>query len=155
MLENTYPNQICSIARALEVVGERWTLLILRDAVLGATRFDQFQTSLGVATNVLSTRLERLCAEGLLERRRYQQRPERHEYLLTEKGRALAPALITLMKWGDHYYPTPSGPPRLTLHAGCGGQVDEHLLCRRCGERAEFSDLDVTPGPGLRSRSRP
>ncbi len=84
MLKSTYPNQACSIARSLEVVGERWTLLILRDALLGLRRFDEFQQSLGVATNVLSKRLERLCAEGLLERRVYQERPLRHEYVLTE-----------------------------------------------------------------------
>src|SRR5215218_10310435 len=106
MLHNAYPDQVCSIARALEVVGERWTLLILRDLALGSTRFDQLQESLGIATNVLSSRLERLGAEELVERRRYQERPERHEYLLTEKGRALTPALIALMKWGDRYYAT-------------------------------------------------
>jgi DNA-binding HxlR family transcriptional regulator len=152
MLQNTYPGQVCSIARALEVVGERWTLLILRDAVLGSTRFDQFQDSLGIASNVLAARLERLCDEGLMERRLYQSRPERHDYVLTAKGQALAPALIMLMKWGDAYYPTESGPPRLTLHRGCGGKVDGRLRCGRCRSRVEFSELEVVPGPGLRGR---
>src|SRR5919107_38303 len=87
MLQRDYPGQVCSIARALEVVGERWTLLILRDAILGATRFEQFQESLGVASNVLPSRLARLVEEELLERRRYQERPPRHEYRLTDKGR--------------------------------------------------------------------
>lgn len=151
MLESTYPDQICSIARSLEVVGERWTLLILRDAVFGLRRFEQFQESLGVASNILSKRLERLCKEGLLERRVYQKRPKRHEYVLTEKGRQIGPALIMFMKWGDRHYPTAGGPPRLTLHDGCGGQVDERLRCQRCRERVDFGDLDVVPGPGLRA----
>ena len=116
------PEQVCSIARALEVVGERWTLLILRDARLGLRRFDEFQESLGIASNVLASRLKLLSDEGVLERRPDPERPGRPEYVLTDKGRALGPALITLMNWGDRYYPTPSGPPRLTMHAGCGGR---------------------------------
>lgn len=151
MLHRTYPDQICSIARSLEVVGERWTLLILRDALLGLTRFDEFRDNLGVASNVLTARLEHLCAEGLLERHAYQERPVRHEYLLTEKGREVGPALLMLMKWGDRYYPTKDGPPRLTVHRGCGGNVDERLRCGRCGRRVGFEDLQVEPGPGLQS----
>src|SRR3712207_5525704 len=119
MLQRTYPGQVCSVARSLEVVGERWTLLILRDALLGLRRFDEFQASLGVASNVLSKRLERRCEEGLLERRVYQERPLRHEYVLTDKGREVAPAVIMLMKWGDRYYAGDEGPPRLTIHRGC------------------------------------
>ncbi len=86
-----------------EVVGERWTLLVLRDALFGLRRFDEFRPSLGITSNVLADRLDRLCTEGLLERRTYQTRPERHEYLLTGKGRDLAPALLMIMKWGDRY----------------------------------------------------
>ncbi len=149
MLKSTYPDQVCSIARSLEVVGERWTLLIVRDALLGLRRFDEFQASLGVASNVLSKRLERLCAEGLLERRVYQERPLRHEYLLTEKGRALGPAVIMLMKWGDRYYAGEQGPPRLTIHRGCGGEVDDRLRCARCGELVQFSELVVENGTTL------
>src|SRR5215204_3268371 len=99
MLHNTYEGQTCSVARALELVGERWTLLVLRDAFLGVRRFDDFQRSLGVARNVLQTRLERLVEEDLLERRLYQERPARYEYRLTEKGLDLWPALVALMKW--------------------------------------------------------
>ncbi len=149
MLRRTYEDQQCSLARALEIVGERWTLLILRDALLGLRRFDEFQASLGVATNVLSKRLERLCEEGLLERRVYRERPRRHEYVLTEKGRAIGPAVIMLMKWGDRYYAGEAGPPRLTTHRGCGGEVDHRLRCARCGELVEFSELAVEPGPAL------
>jgi DNA-binding HxlR family transcriptional regulator len=149
MLRRTYPGQVCSVARALEVVGERWTLLIMRDALLGTQRFDEFQRSLGVAPNILSKRLERLCEEGLLERRPYAEHPPRHEYVLTDKGRDLGPVVIMLMKWGDSYYSGPAGPPRLTLHRECGGQVDERLRCERCGDRVEVPDLEIAPGPGL------
>jgi len=121
MLQRAYPDQVCSIARSLEVVGERWTLLILRDAVLGLERFEDFQESLGIASNVLTNRLKLLCDEDVLERVRDEQRPGRPKYVLTAKGRELAPALIMLMKWGDRHYPTPHGPPRLTRHAGCVG----------------------------------
>jgi DNA-binding HxlR family transcriptional regulator len=153
MLERTYPTQTCSIARTLEVVGERWSLLVLRDALFGRRRFDEFRESLGIASNVLAARLERLCSEGLLERRAYQARPERHEYLLTDKGRDLAPALLMMMKWGDRYYPNPGGPPRVTVHAGdCGGELDDQLTCRRCGRVVGFGGVEIKPGPGLAGR---
>ena len=110
MLPRTYENQNCSIARTLEVVGERWTALILRDAVRGTRRFEDFQASLGIARNILSARLARLCEEGILERRRYQERPARDEYHLTAKGRDLEPVLLGLLRWGDRYA-APDGPP--------------------------------------------
>lgn len=150
MLQRDYPGQVCSIARSLEVVGERWTLLILRDAVLGIERFEEFQESLGIASNTLSSRLRRLCEEHVLERVADPQRPGRAKYVLTDKGRELAPALILLMKWGDRHYPEPGGPPRLTLHAGCGGAVGADLHCGRCGERVGAGELELPPGPGAR-----
>jgi DNA-binding HxlR family transcriptional regulator len=150
MLQRTYPNQTCSIARTLEVVGERWSLLVLRDALFGRRRFDEFRSSLGIASNVLATRLERLCREGLLARRVYQIRPQRHEYLLTDKGRDLAPALLMMMKWGDRYYPNPGGPPRVAVHRGdCGGPVDDQLTCQQCGQVVGFRGVEIEPGPGL------
>ena len=103
MLPSDYEGQNCSIARALEVVGERWTLLIIRDALLGLHRFDQFHESLGIARNVLTRRLNRLVEEGILERVRYSERPERYEYRLTIKGRDLAVTLAGLRQWGDTY----------------------------------------------------
>lgn len=103
MLRNDYEGQNCSIARALEIVGERWTLLIVRDAFLGRRRFDEFQESLGISRNVLTERLGRLVAEGILDRVRYQERPERFEYRLTDKGRDLHLALTALRQWGDKY----------------------------------------------------
>src|SRR3982074_152609 len=103
MLKRDYEGQNCSIARALEVVGERWTLLIVRDAFLGLRRFEQFQESLGIARNVLTERLNRLVDEGILERVRYSERPERYEYRLTQQGRDLNIALAGLRQWGDKY----------------------------------------------------
>ena len=112
MLKRDYEGQNCSIARALEVVGERWTLLIVRDAFLGLSRFEQFQESLGIARNVLTERLNRLVEEGILERVRYSERPERFEYRLTRKGRDLQIALTGLVQWGDKYLS--DKPPRIT-----------------------------------------
>ena len=149
MLQRSYPDQVCSIARALEVVGERWTLLILRDAVLGLQRFEEFHDSLGIASNVLTARLKLLCEHGLMERVPDEERRGRPRYVLTDKGREIAPALVILMKWGDRHYPTPGGPPRLTMHAGCGGVVGADLRCDRCGEHPEFGELELRPGRGL------
>ena len=149
MLQRAYPEQVCSIARSLEIVGERWTLLILRDAVLGIERFEEFQDSLGIASNVLTNRLKLLCDEGVLARTPDERRPGRPKYTLTDKGHELAPVLIMLMKWGDRHYPTPGGPPRLTIHAGCGGEVGDGFSCERCGERVAREDLELRPGPGL------
>lgn len=148
MLQRDYPDQVCSIARSLEVIGERWTLLILREAVLGTERFEQFQERLGIASNVLTNRLKVLCDEGVLERLADEQRPGRPRYALTDKGRELAPVLLVLMKWGDRHYPTPGGPPRLTLHAGCGGNVGADFRCDRCGRHVRGSQIEFLPGPG-------
>jgi len=148
MLPRTYDDQNCSVARALEVLGDRWTLLVIRDAFLGVHRFDDFQRDLGIARNVLSDRLARLVDEGLLERRRYQERPERFEYRLTEKGVDLWPTVITLMKWGDRYYAPPEGPPRVVRHRECGGEVTDRLTCERCGEALTARQVTSEPGPG-------
>jgi DNA-binding HxlR family transcriptional regulator len=150
MLQRDYPDQVCSVARSLEVIGERWTLLILRDAVMGMERFEEFQQSLGVASNVLTNRLKLLCDEQVLERVSDPERPGRPKYVLTEKGRQLAPALLVLMKWGDRYYPAPGGPPRLTLHVGCGGNIGADFRCDRCGKPFEPGDIEFQPGPGAR-----
>ena len=148
VLQRDYPNQVCSIARSLEVVGERWTMLILRDALLGIERFEDFQESLGIASNVLTNRLKRLTEEGVLERVPDPERPGRPKYVLSPKGYELGPALILLMKWGDRHYPTPGGPPRLTLHSGCGGSVGSDFICERCGKRVAAGEFDLPLGPG-------
>ena len=111
MLRRDYDGQNCSIARALEIVGERWTLLIIRDCFLGLRRFEELQQSLGIARNVLTDRLNRLVEEGILERVRYSERPERYEYRLTDKGRELNIALAGLRQWGDKHLS--AKPPRL------------------------------------------
>lgn len=150
MLGRTYDDQVCSIARTLEVLGERWTLLIVRDVLLGLRRFDDFQRSLGVARNVLTDRLGRLVEAGVLERVPYQQHPPRYEYQLTAMGRELAVPVIGLMHWGDRHLAGAAGPPRLTRHHDCGGALHAELVCDRCGRPVAAQDVDVLPGPGLR-----
>ena len=151
MLQRDYPDQVCSIARSLEVIGERWTVLILRDALLGLTRFEEFQESLGIASNVLTNRLRRLGDENVLERVPDPDRPGRPKYVLTDKGYELGPAMLMLMKWGDRHYPAPGGPPRLTLHVACGGSFGADLVCDRCGKLARPAEVDLPLGPGLLS----
>ena len=128
MLKRDYEGQNCSIARTLELVGERWSLLIIRDAFRGLRRFDQFQVSLGIATNVLSSRLESLVEAGILERVRYQQRPDRYEYFLTGMGRDLRVPLLAIMDWGDRHL-APAGPPVILNHDDCGGRLAAQLVC--------------------------
>jgi DNA-binding HxlR family transcriptional regulator len=148
VLPRTYETQVCSIARTLETIGDRWTMLIIRDAFLGMRRFEDFQRDLGVARNVLSDRLARLVDDGVLERRPYQERPERFEYRLTEKGIDLWPVLVSLMKWGDRHAPEEAGPPMLVLHRGCGGEVDARFVCSNCGEPVDARSAEARPGPG-------
>jgi DNA-binding HxlR family transcriptional regulator len=134
MLGRDYEGQNCSVARTLELVGERWTLLIVRDAFLGRRRFDEFQESLGIARNILTDRLAKLVDHGIFERIRYQERPERYEYRLTDKGRDLRVPLLALMQWGDqHLSPTPpriarrlsdSTPVAVAIVAPDGSRVD-------------------------------
>jgi len=154
MLGRTYDDQVCSIARTLEVLGERWTLLVVRDALLGLRKFDEFQRSLGVARNVLSDRLNRLVDAGVLERVPYQQRPPRFEYQLTATGRELAVPVVGLMHWGDRHLAGRAGPPRLTRHRECGGAVHIGLACANCGQPVPPGDMEVMPGPGLPSPPR-
>ena len=142
MLHRTYSDQDCSVARALEVVGERWTILILRDAFLGVRRFDDFHRSLGVARNVLQTRLRRLVDEGLLERRRYQERPLRHEYFLTPHGEDLWPVLLALMEWGDRHLTEGATAPR-ALHRGCGGALTQRCTCTACEAEIGVGDVEL------------
>src|SRR6476660_2049128 len=151
VLRNDYPGQVCSIAKALEVVGERWSLLIVRDVMNRRRRFDELQKGLGIARNTLAARLQRLVDEDILERRAYQRNPERHEYFLTEKGLDLWPALIALLGWGDRDSPTPEGPPMLIVHKECGGRVSERGLCEECGRLLEARDARALPGPGVGS----
>jgi DNA-binding HxlR family transcriptional regulator len=154
VLHNTYAGQTCSVARTLEIVGERWTLLILRDAFLGVRRFDDFQRSLGVARNVLHTRLQRLCDHGLLERRLYQERPERYEYRLTDMGLDLWPAIVALMDFGDKHLCAEGGAPMLLCHRDCGGAVTTKRTCADCGAELQARDAVARPGPGAGAETR-
>jgi DNA-binding HxlR family transcriptional regulator len=151
VLHRTYEDQNCSIARALEVIGERWTILIVRDAFLGIRRFDDFQRSLGVSRGVLADRLDRLVDGGILERRMYQEHPERHEYRLTDRGRDLWPVTMALVKWGDRHY-AEQGPPRLFHHRGCGGDVTDRRTCAKCGAELTVHDVETRLAPGAPPR---
>jgi DNA-binding HxlR family transcriptional regulator len=153
MLGRTYDNQVCSIARTLEVLGERWTLLIVRDAILGVHRFDDFQRSLGVARNVLTDRLGRLVDAGILEREPYQEHPVRHEYRLSPMGRELGLPVIGLMQWGDRHLAGPAGPPRLARHSDCGDPIRLAPVCDSCGA-VPPGEVDLVAGPGARQPAR-
>jgi DNA-binding HxlR family transcriptional regulator len=148
VLRRDYPGLDCSVAKALEVIGERWSLLIVRAVMHGNRRFGEMQESLGIARNVLSARLERLVEEDILERRAYQENPPRYEYFLTEKGLDLWPALIALLHWGDRYSPSPTGPRRLIVHKECGGAVSERGICESCGKILHARDAKEMPGSG-------
>lgn len=150
MLHRDYPALDCSVAKALEVIGERWSLLIVRSVMHGNRRFGEMQGSLGIARNVLSARLQRLVDEEILERRAYQESPPRYEYFLTQKGLDLWPALIALLNWGDRYSPSPEGPRRLIVHKECGGTVSERGICESCGKLLTARDAKQVPGPGVR-----
>jgi DNA-binding HxlR family transcriptional regulator len=140
----------CSIARTLAVLGERWTLLVLRESFLGVKRFEDIQADLGIARNTLTNRLNVLVDEGILERRPYHDRPPRHEYKLTQKGRDLYPVLVTLMQWGDRYNAGPDGPPLLLEHRTCGHRTEPRLVCSECGETLDPREMRPVPGPGAR-----
>jgi DNA-binding HxlR family transcriptional regulator len=140
----------CSVARALSVVGDRWTLLVMRDAFLGVRRFEDFQKDLGTTRHRLADRLQKLVRHGILERVRYQERPERHEYRLTERGRELSVPLLALMEWGDRHL-AHSGPPRVAEHRDCGGRVSARLMCSACGETLEPAQVRTRTGPGYRA----
>ncbi len=139
----------CSIAKTLDVVGEWWTLLILRDVMRGARRFEDFQASLGIARSVLSARLKRLTGQGILERVAYQDHPPRYEYLLTDKGRDLFPVIAALLRWGDTWAPGPAGPPMLVVHESCGNPTQPVLTCPHCAGEVTPANTRAVPGPGM------
>jgi DNA-binding HxlR family transcriptional regulator len=142
-LEDVY----CSVARTWSVLGDRWTMLILREAFRGTARFDAFQARLEIGRTLLSERLSRLVAEGVFERVRYSERPERFEYRLTEKGKDLYPVLLALMEWGDRYKVDGEPPVRL-FHKACGEQAEPRLVCSHCAEPVGYGDLRAEYAPG-------
>lgn len=152
MLGNDYEGQTCSIARSLELIGERWSILVIREVFNGHRKFSEMQRSLGVARNVLTSRLERLVDADILERRPYSERPERYEYFLTEKGLGLWPVMVSLMHWGDEHMPLPGGPPMVIVHKGeCGGRVNDRRICQGCGKELGVREARAVEGPGMSS----
>lgn len=137
----------CSVAQCLEVIGEWWTMLIVRDSFLGVTRFDDFQKRLGISRNVLDQRLNRLVETGVLVKVPYSEHPLRFDYRLTDKGRDLWPVLTTMREWGDKYA-APDGPPLVVTHKSCGHVSGAVMTCSACGESMGPRDVRAAPGPG-------
>jgi DNA-binding HxlR family transcriptional regulator len=138
-----------SVGRALALVGERWTLLILREAFFGVRRYGQLARNLNIPRPTLSSRLRTLVDAGLLERVPYARDPDRHEYRLTDAGRDLFPAIVALMRWGDTHLAGPEGPPIVLRHNTCGELADPRLTCQHCGEEIGVRDVTPEPGPGF------
>ena len=137
----------CSVAQCLEVVGDRWSMLIIRDAFMGVTRFDQLQERLGISRNILQQRLTKLVDEGVLARVPYSEHPPRYDYRLTDRGRDLWPVLTAMRQWGDRYA-APGGPPVRVVHTACGATTDFDLVCRSCGAAVGARDVRAVPGQG-------
>jgi DNA-binding HxlR family transcriptional regulator len=152
MRRSSFADMSCSIAQSLEILGEWWTLLIIRDAFLGVTRFEDFQERLGIARNVLTTRLDTLVDAGVLERRVYDEARGRADYELTAMGRALWPVMTTLRQWGDKYLVGKGNEPVLARHEPCGSKAPAHLACGHCGEKLNPRDVTVMAGPGFDRR---
>jgi len=143
MRRTSYEQMNCSIASALDVVGEPWTLLIVRDAFYGVRRFDDFQENLGIARNVLTARLKKLVEAGIFRKTAYRQRPLRHEYRLTDKGLALHPVVMAIVHWGDVHYAGAAGPPLIPRHKACGHDFAPVQTCSECGEVVAARDVEV------------
>lgn len=147
MEHKSFSGMDCSIAQCLEVIGEWWSMLIVRDAFLGVARFDEFQSRLGISSNILQRRLARLVDTGVLARVRYSDHPPRDEYRLTSKGHDLWPVLNAMRQWGDRYA-APGGPPLLMVHDGCGSVCEAIQVCSSCGVPIGSRDVRVLLGPG-------
>ncbi len=147
MEKKSFAGMDCSVAQCLDVVGEWWSLLIVRDAFLGFTRFEQFQRRLGISRNILDARLNRLVASGVLVKVPYRVHPPRSEYRLSDKGRDLWPVLTALRQWGDRYS-APAGPPVEMIHRRCERVTTAVMTCEACGDVMTYRDVDVVAGPG-------
>ena len=143
----------CPIARSLERVGEWWSILILRDAFYGLTRFDEFQKSLGIAPNMLSRRLAGLVEQGLLERRAYSDRPPRYEYFLTERGRDFRPVMLALLAWGNRHF-APEGESVMVVERATGERVEPVLVDRASGRLITDAAFETAPGPAADASTR-
>ncbi len=150
MQRTRFGDMACSIARTLDVIGEPWSPLILRDIYAGITRFEQLQQDLAISRKVLTERLKWLADSGVLERREYSRRPPRHEYALTTKGLELCDLLLVMVRWGDRWTAGEAGPPVLYRHHACGEISYVELRCSTCGQPMRASDVDILPGPGAK-----
>ncbi|HTF47571.1 MAG TPA: helix-turn-helix domain-containing protein [Pseudonocardia sp.] len=148
MRRTSFGQMHCSIAQTLDVVGEWWSPLILRDIYMGLHRFDDIAQNLEISRNLLTRRLTDLVTHGILERRKYQDRPARYGYHLTESGRELVPALLLLMAWGDRRATPPGGPPVRLIHRDCGEEFTPTASCSHCGGSVGADDITLLPGPG-------
>jgi DNA-binding HxlR family transcriptional regulator len=149
MERKSFERMHCSVAQCLEVIGEWWTMLIVRDAFLGVQRFDELQERLGIARNVLAQRLAKLVDAGVLEKRAYQENPPRYDYVLTDKGRDLWPVLTTMRQWGDRHA-APGGAPLEVVHRACGHAGELVLTCAHCHQPVSDRDVQRRRGPGAR-----
>lgn len=154
MEHKSFAEAECPIARTIDHVGEWWSLLILRDAFRGRRRFDEFQESLGIARNILSRRLKRLVADGLLEKRLYEERPARYEYRLTEKGRDLFPVLTTLMAWGNRWAAPEGGPALIQVDRQTGRPIEPRLVDAASGQPIDPRQVRLAAGPGAGPETR-
>jgi DNA-binding HxlR family transcriptional regulator len=150
MPKQSFADIACSVARTVDVVGQRWTPLILRDLFAGMTRFEDLRRDLGIASNVLTARLEDLERHGIVERREYQHTPVRHDYALTAKGRDLYPVIATLVAWGDKWLAGSNGPPALIVHTECGHATTAKTVCAECGRELNAANVLAEAGPGAK-----
>jgi DNA-binding HxlR family transcriptional regulator len=151
---NQLEAQPCSLARTVAIIGDRWTLLILRDCFLRVRRFDDFQARLGIGRPILADRLAKLVQGGVLEKVKYQECPTRHEYRLTPMGLDLHPVILSIVHWGDIYLSGEAGRPLLHRHDACGQVFDPVLTCSECGEPVTPQSVQVLEGPGARTVER-
>lgn len=154
MQRTRFGEMACSIARTLEIAGEPWSPLIIRDIWVGITRFDDIQRDLGISRKVLTERLKWLVAHGILEQRAYSERPPRHDYVLTPKGRELSDVLLAITAWGDRWTAGTAGPPVLLRHRVCNQLTHAELRCARCGGLLHAGDVEVEAGPGAAPAAR-
>ncbi|MFJ5531733.1 winged helix-turn-helix transcriptional regulator [Streptomyces sp. NPDC093261] len=152
MKRTSFSGWPCSIARTIDLLGDHWTPLILREAFYGIRRFDDFQQELGIARNTLTDRLNRLVDEGVMEKRLYQSEPRRYEYLPTEKGRDLFAVLAAMSRWGDRWLAGEEGVPVVLHHDVCGHDTQAEVVCAACHKPLEAEDTSMRMGPGYPER---
>jgi DNA-binding HxlR family transcriptional regulator len=152
MERTSFANMRCSLARGLDLIGDWWSPLIVRDLFLNVTRFDELVEDLGISRNLLARRLKSLASNGIVERRPYQRRPTRYEYRLTEAGRDLVPAILALTAWGDRWAQPKEGSPILFVHTVCGHQFQPQITCSACGEVIDSNNVKAAAGPGGAAR---